>query len=154
MPVGLLPHTSAQSNRRHGRIGNQYQPDSESLYYDANCQVYHLVGDHGADIAVRVVEGLCLVGLAVSRTDLAISTSHDDRTLRWPGKAGHCGRLDELVADHLLLPKVVADLVDEHNVVRLCNRQSVGFRAEGKSLLWIVVIVYFLPTISLFTLTV
>ena len=135
MPVGLRPHTSAQSNRQHVQIGNQYQPDSESLYCDANCQVYHLVGDHGADIAVCVVKGLCLVGLTVSCPDLAISTTHDDRTLRWPGKAGHCGRLDELVADHLLLPKVVADLVDKHNVVRLCNRQSVGFRAEGKALL-------------------
>ena len=79
----------------------------------------------------------------MSRPDLAVSTSHDDRTLRRPGEAGHCRRLNELVADHLLLPEVVPDLVDKHNVVRLCNRQSVGFGAEGKSLLRMVVIDYF-----------
>ena len=94
----------------------------------------HLVGDHGADIAVCVVKGLCLVCLTVSRSDLAVGTTHYDRTLRRPGKAGDCRRLDELVADHLLLAKVVADLVDKHNVVRLRNRQSVGLRTEGKSL--------------------
>ena len=127
----------------YGTVSVPRQESSSSLFqiiWQNNYMILtvtgnHLVGHHGADIAVCVVKGLCLVGLAVSRPDLAISTSHDDRTLRWPGKAGHCGRLDELVADHLLLPKVVADLVYKHNVVRLRNRQSVGFRAEGKALL-------------------
>ena len=40
----------------------------------------HLVGNHRADIAVRVVEGLSLVRLAVRRPDLAVSATHDDRT--------------------------------------------------------------------------
>ena len=40
----------------------------------------YLVGNHRADIAVRVVEGLSLVCLAVGRPDLAVSTTHDDRT--------------------------------------------------------------------------
>ena len=40
----------------------------------------YLVGYHRADIAVRVVEGLSLVRLAVGRPDLAVSTTHDDRT--------------------------------------------------------------------------
>ena len=42
----------------------------------------HLVGDHGTDIAVCVVKGLCLVCLAVSRPDLAVGTSHDDWALK------------------------------------------------------------------------
>ena len=40
----------------------------------------HLVGNHRADIAVRVIEGLSLVRLAVRRPDLAVSATHDDRT--------------------------------------------------------------------------
>ena len=40
----------------------------------------YLVGNHRADIAVRVIEGLSLVRLAVRRPDLAVSTTHDDGT--------------------------------------------------------------------------
>ena len=100
----------------------------------------HLVGDHGADIAVCVVKGLSLVCLTVSRSDLAVGATHDDRTLRRPGEAGNCRRLDELVADHLLLAEVVTDLVDKHDVVRLRNGQSVGLRAEGKSLVIMIIL--------------
>ena len=88
------------------------------------------------------LDGQCLVGLTVSRSDLAVGATHDDRTLRRPGEAGDCRRLDELVADHLLLAKVVADLVDEHDVVRLRNGQSVGLRAEGESLARIIILFY------------
>ena len=100
----------------------------------------HLVCDHGADIAVCIVEGLSLVRLTVSRSDLAVGATHDDRALRRPGEAGDCRRLDELVADHLLLAEVVADLVDEHDVVRLRNGQSVGLRAEGESLVIMIIL--------------
>ena len=48
----------------------------------------HLVGNHGADIAVCVVKGLCLVCFAVSRSNLAVGAAHDDRALRRPGEAG------------------------------------------------------------------
>ena len=130
-----------------------FQITWENNYMMLTAPGNHLVGDHGADIAVCVVKSLCLVCLTVSRPDLAVGTTHDDRTLRWPGEAGDCRRLDKLVADHLLLPKVVADLVNKHNVVRLRNGQSVGFRAEGKSLSRMVVIDYFAP-ICPFTLTV
>ena len=40
----------------------------------------YLVGNHRADIAVGVIEGLSLVRLAVSRPNLAVGTTHNDRT--------------------------------------------------------------------------
>ena len=86
----------------------------------------------------------------MSRPDLSVGTSHDDRTLRRPGQAGDGRRLDELVADHLLLPEVVPDLVNKHDVVCLRNGQSIGFRAEGKSLSRMVIIDYFVSIFSFY----
>ena len=38
------------------------------------------------------------------------------------------------IEDHLLLPKIVANLVNKDNVVGLGNRKSIRLRAERKSL--------------------
>ena len=38
------------------------------------------------------------------------------------------------IEDHLLLPKIVANLVNKDNVVSLCDRKSIRLRAERKSL--------------------
>ena len=51
-----------------------------------------------------------------------------------PGNAGDGGGLYELVADHLLLPEVLADLVDEHDVVGLRHGELGRVRAEGEPL--------------------
>ena len=42
--------------------------------------------------------------------------------------------LDELVADHFLLPEVLTNLVDEHDVVRLGHRQLGGVGTKGETL--------------------
>ena len=78
-PVGPPRHTSALWSRLRARIGSQFQPVlalSRKIWNVAR----YLVGNHRADIAVRVVEGLSLVRLAVRRPDLAVSATHDDRT--------------------------------------------------------------------------
>jgi hypothetical protein len=92
------------------------------------------VDHHRADVAISVVQRLRLVGLAVRSADLAISAAHDDRAFGRPGNAGHCRGLYELVTDHFLLSKVIANLVDKDDVVSLGNRQPVGFGTEGQAL--------------------
>ena len=78
-PVGPPRHTSALWSHLRVRTGSQFQPVLAFSKKIWNVPRY-LVGYHRADIAVRVVEGLSLVRLAMGRPDLAVSTTHDDRT--------------------------------------------------------------------------
>ena len=58
------------------------------------------------------------------------------------------------IEDHLLLPKIVANLVNKDNVVSLCDRKSIRLRAERKSLKRIVSATSFDVILYVFTLTV
>ena len=71
---------------------------------------------------------------------LKTSKTRAMRTILWvvhlcgPCDAGDGGGLYELVADHFLLPEVLANLVDEDDVVGLSHGQLGGVRTEGESL--------------------
>ena len=61
---------------------------------------------------------------------------------------------ETLIEDHLLLPKIVANLVNKDNVVSLGDRKSIRLRAERKSLKKTVIATKFDVILYLFTLTV
>ena len=58
------------------------------------------------------------------------------------------------IEDHLLLPKIVANLVNKDNVVSLGDRKSIRLRAERKSLRRMVSATSFDVILYFFTLTV